>query len=331
MRRRNATAIAATIAAACLTLAGCSTESPQSDVAAAEPGTATTIHIVQAPLTDFAPVWVAQAQGFFADEGLEVVTDSGGATTSAEAVALIVSGDYEFVSSASFGVALAMDQGIDIGLAVGLSAYPSAEDNRQLATVVTAAGPDTIEDLGAGPVVAVNGMGGLTNVAFAAGLDDAGLTGISPAYQAAAMPTIGDLVATGSAAAGVVAEPWVTAAQADPALKVIDYPGSMLPEGATAIGLATTRAYAEANPETVAGLRAALEAANEWIADEANRDELLEILAEHTGLDVELLGDSQLPTYSSAIDADATLDLLELFAEYGDLGNVPSIDQLVIG
>lgn len=310
---------------------GCSPSSPTEETTSSGSGPAalTEVKIVEAPLLDFAPVWVGQEQGFFEAEGLTVVSDGGGATTSAEAVALVMSGEYQFVSSALFAAAMAAEQGMDIQMAVALSEYPAPEDNRQIGTVVAAGSAASASDLPEGATVAVNGIDGLTNVVFKAALAEDGVSrGFS--YQAGPMPTLTELVATGSAAAAVVAEPWVTAAAGDAAVEVIDYPGRALPGGAVAIGLVTTSSFAADNGDTVTALRNALESSIAWIEDPANAEPLIELLASKTGLDPELIRSAQLPQYGAQIEKTASRGLLELFATHGALGSVPNIDDLLV-
>lgn len=310
---------------------GCSSSPSTEETASPSsvPAALTEVKIVEAPLLDFAPVWVGQEEGFFEAEGLTVTSDGGGATTSAEAVALVMSGEYQFVSSAIFAAAMAAEQGMDIQMAAALSEYPEPEDNRQIGTVVAAGSAASPAELSEGATVAVNGIDGLTNVVFKAALAEDGITR-EFSYQAGPMPTLTELVATGSAAAAVVAEPWVTAAASDAAVEVIDYPGRALPGGAVAIGLATTSGFAAENGDTVTALRNALEASIAWIEDPMNTEPFMELLASKTGLDPELIRSAQLPQYNARIEKTASRDLLELFARYGALGSAPSIDDLLV-
>lgn len=76
---------------------------------------------ISAPGLDFAPVYVAQALNYFADEGIdmELVTIRGGAATTAA----LKTGEVQFGGNAAQDVVLAREQGID---AIAMGAFPLA-------------------------------------------------------------------------------------------------------------------------------------------------------------------------------------------------------------
>src|SRR5690606_19632350 len=64
------------------------------------------------PIADTAPIYVGDAQGFFADEGLDLTIET--ATGGAAIVPAVVSGDYQFGFSNQLSLMVAADKGLDI-------------------------------------------------------------------------------------------------------------------------------------------------------------------------------------------------------------------------
>lgn len=104
----RAIAATAALAAAALALAGCSTSTPD---AAGEAEKSVTFALDWAPNTNHIGVYVAEAEGYFADAGLDVEILPYGSTSSTQ---LVSAGEADFGIGGQSGVQMARTSGLDV-------------------------------------------------------------------------------------------------------------------------------------------------------------------------------------------------------------------------
>jgi NitT/TauT family transport system substrate-binding protein len=239
------------------------------------------IRVGALPVGDMAPLYLAVQEGFFEDEGLDVEIQQipGGAA----GVPAMVSGELQFSSSNWVSVILAASEGLELeiviensGNATGVNAILTGADSPL----------QSVADL-AGQSVAVNTLGGPTEIVVRECLRGNGLDPGDYSLVEIPFPDQGSAIAEGQIAAGLVAEPFVTLGTEQGQRVLVDTP-TCTPrlEGWPLIGWAATAEYTAENPEVAAAFARAMDEAIAFAAD--NPDAVNEIVQTFTSLTPEL-------------------------------------------
>jgi len=328
--RTMKTVLIASAVAGSLALAGCSSDGGETPGDGSGEADVVSVKIVEFPIPDFAPVWAAEAQGYFTDEQLDVSYDEGGVKTSTDAVPLLVSGTYDLALGAGSSTAQARQQGLPIQIVVGSSQYGHEDgDDNSIAIIARADGPESLADLAAGDVVGVNGLGSATHTYARSAIDQAGADSAALEYQNVPNQTAPELVLNGSVAASTLIEPFLTAALQNPDIKVIGYPSALIATGTPTLSFVASESYIADHADVIDRFRSAVQSGADWLNDPANREEALALIAEHTGLPAELLSNLVLPNYSTAISPELLAQQLDLFVDYGVLEQAPPLDEIL--
>lgn len=182
MKHSRIGVIAGAVSALALTLAACGgNPTPESDDAAPEAETTelqeVTVGIVQLPI--FAPIYVADAQGYFEDEGIDVQLEN--VKSGADAIPLAASGQIDVVAAGfSAGFFSSIDSGLEV-VTVGSMGVTGPEGEDPASALVVSkelhdSGEVTdVADL-EGRKIGVLGGGGATGAFFTSlALEEAGL------------------------------------------------------------------------------------------------------------------------------------------------------------
>lgn len=315
------------IIASALIVTGCSS----TPSAPSTPGGPTAVTMLKGGALGFAPSWVAQEKGFFAEENIDVTLQANSAGSTADSAALLVSGDFTLVPSNIGDVANASLQGIPLQMVVSMNTVGGPDDGEN-SMIVKSDGPDSLVELAEpGTVLGITGgekavLGVLTRYA----IDQAGGDSTAVQIQSVPFPQIADSVLNGTVAGGPLIQPFLTRAEADPGLKNIGSITSALAPNSPQVGLVATEQWVADNPTAVTGVQNAIAKAIEWMGDPANEEEFQAILAEYLSMDpasVAML--TTLPHYSATMGADATQTYLDIWTEYGALPSEVDANELV--
>ena len=277
------------------------------------------------PVADMAGLYLADQEGYFAEEGLEVTiqTVPGGAA----GVPAMVAGDLQFSTTTWPSLILAKSEGLDL-----MMVQENSGNAPGVNAILTAAGAPYQDgaDL-EGQTIAVNLLGGVTEIQVRDCLKSAGLE--PGEYSLAEIPFPDQVAAieSGQIQAGLVAEPFVTISKDQGARVIIDTP--VCNEGMKTfpvLGWATTAEYADENPQVTAAFQRAVERGMELA--ESDPETVSEIVQTFTALSPELATRMTQPGWledraPSLERAEYTQDLM---LEYGLLDEpVGDLESLV--
>jgi NitT/TauT family transport system substrate-binding protein len=335
-RRRRGFLVAASVAAILgLGLTACSADSGGTG-AAGEGGAAAAdcadfaqdVRIAQAPVSDFAPVWVALEEGFFEDNGLTVELGEPGGT-GAESVALINSGQVDMVAGSPSAMLLAAAQGIMTQVVSGMTTFPDAEDRDPAIVVVRAdSGITRLADL-EGKTVGVTSINSQQQTKVMGAVKaDGGDPGMIEFIQVPT-PSMGALVESGEIDAAQPFEPVGTQLVGTGDFKAIGYANWQSIGGAPAMFLASTPDWIEENACAVGATQTAIANAVDFINDDANRDRFIEILAEYTKADPAVLADARMDDYTVEFSEDDYDKLMKHLMEFGVLAGEVDVAPLI--
>ena len=278
-----------------------------------DPDNPVAITVGTLPAGDYAPLYIAQQEGYFEEEGLEVTieTIAGGAV----GVTQLVSGELDFSSATWANVLAAVSQ--DLPIMVVREGSNSAKEGINGVIVREDAGFESIEDL-RGQTLSVNTLQSATEVQIRDCLATGGLEPGDYELVEVPFPEVGAAVSQGRIAGGLVPEPFITIGEAE-GLTSLFAPSvcNEDQEASPLINWNTSRQFAEQNPEVVAAFVRAMDRATaDAIADE---QVVRDILPTFTTLTPELAAEITTPSFTE----DGTPDLegaqltMELMLEYG--------------
>lgn len=308
--------IAAAVAAIALTglVAGCAagTEEP-SGGQTLDPANPVAITVGTLPAGDYAPLYIADQEGYFEEEGLDVTIEiiAGGAV----GVTQLVSGELDFTSATWANTLAAVSQGLEV-MVVREGTNSAKEGINGL--IALEDGPiQSVDDL-RGQTISVNTLQSATEVQIRDCLATAGLDADDYELVEVPFPEVGAAVTQGRIAAGFVPEPFITIGAAQGLVSVLS-PSvcNDRQENSPLINWNTSKSFADQNPEVVAAfVRAMDKATADAVADE---QVVRDILPTFTTLTPELADAITTPSFT----ADGTPDLegaelvMELMLEYG--------------
>lgn len=278
------------VLAMCLTLAvvGCGGQSGDEE--------RTKIRLVSTGSVMTLPVWVAQEQGYFEANGVdvedEIITTKVGAQ-----VPSLLGRQYDLGQVTGPVLISSAESGVDIVAASG-GATSSAGDENTLLIVKSDSGIDSPQDL-EGKRMAAPSVSGNVNTGTMYWLKSKGVDTDSVEVVAAASPNMPDLLTTGKVDAAQVSMPFAGRLLGS-GYKSLKDVGLTLGDPTLMITWASDRTWAEENEQAVVGFRNAIDQASDWI--DANNGGAIELLMEKTDVPDEYKPYTNLATYSSKIE-----------------------------
>lgn len=307
--------VAGAVAALALTglIAGCTSAPTEPAVETLDPDNPVAITVGTLPAGDYAPLYIAQQEGYFEEEGLEVTIEiiAGGAV----GVTQLVSGELEFTSATWGNTLLAVSQGLEIQV---VREGTDANKEGINGLLVQADGPiQSVEDL-RGQTVSVNTLASATEVQIRDCLASEGLEPGDYELVEVAFPDAAAAVSQGQIAAGFVPEPFITIG-ASQGLEPLFYP-SVCNERQSELPLINwnvAASYAEANPAVVAAFVRAMDKATKLAIDD--EQVVRDILPTFTTLTPELAAEITLPSFveDGTPDLEGAEKMMDLLVEYG--------------
>ncbi len=268
------------------------------------------------------PMYLGVEKGFFQERGLDVTISV--LANGTVAIPQVVSGQNQF-SAASFApVVEAVEQGLPIQVVGAANIIPTDDDTEFQGIIVRA--DFSGDDLSGASSIAAQSA--LLDPVQADSVEHFGADYESLSIVQVPLPSIGDTVASGGADFGVLNQPFLSMALANPDLKLLSYitPDESLPgtPGAVYIGQV---AYMQANPEvTQAFMEAVVES---YTYAQENQQEAADFVPE-TGLSDQVPPLVALGEYAAGgVSKEKFQELLDLFSEWGvNPGGITADDLL---
>lgn len=309
------------LVAAVLAIASCGANTSGTDGNQQEQ--VTTVKVGVIPIADVAPLYLGIEKGFFTDESLEVEPQiaQGGAAI----VAATVSGDNQFGFSAVPPLLIAKSKDVPIRLAAnGVNVPEGPKDN--VALVVK---PDsditTAKDL-EGEVIAVNALQALDELTVRASLKEAGVDLSAVDFIEVPFPDMIGTLESGRVAAIAVAEPFLSAAQAQ-GMKALLYPHQVMGEGATLSAYFTSENFIRDNEKAVERFQTAMEKSLDYASD--HPEEVREVLPSYTKIPADQAQEIVLPAWTPEIKESSVEKFANLLTEFGLTSTPPSTEGFI--
>ena len=227
------------------------------------------------PITNYGVVYLAAKEGLFQAEGLNVTPRMMGG---ANAIAALVGGDFDIAGITWTSFVLAYNRGIEL---VPVSEADRGVPGNAMYLVKEDSPIRTTADL-LGKKVGVVTVGGACDYLLNDDIRKKGLDYKTVAYTPIGVPDMAPTLLRGGIDAACIPEPILTAVKAQGGLRSIMDAFAGENNNWPIVGFSVTKQFADANPNTVAALRRALEKALKMANQ--NPDKLRELYPTYTTL-----------------------------------------------
>ncbi|NRQ34404.1 ABC transporter substrate-binding protein [Nonomuraea sp. NN258] len=282
----------------------------------------TTIKVGALPIIDVAALYIANAKGYFKDEGLTVepVVITGGAA----AMPQIKSGALDISQTNYVSTFAAVSKGEKIKLVADM--YQATP--KTFVIMVPKDSPiQTVADL-KGKTVLVNNLRNIATLAVTSQLKAAGLTEADVKFAEKPFPDMGNALSAGQADAIWINEPFITANTAKHGFRVIA--DTMTGEMADfpIAGWMATDEWVQENPKTLAAFQRAIAKAQRLAA--GDRKEVESIITTYTKIDAQTASTMTLGTYPATLTAERLQKVADIMLAHKYLDSPVDVKSVIV-
>lgn len=323
MRRGPALAV---LLAAVLTIAACSSGDSGSNSGSGDrsPDSVTTVNFATVPVLTVGPLYLGIKRGFFADEGLDVKTQT--IQNGAAITAAMTSGDVQFASSALAPTIVAASKGLPLQLvtttaSVGPPDSQTAPYGDAVLMVKKGAPFHSVQDL-AGRTIVVNALNAGLELVVKATFDRLGVDPDSLKFLVVPFPDMATALDGGQVDAIAVVDPFVSdnKQRADVLQDLYPYDPGTGKQFLSSVYY-TTSSYAKSHHDIVEKFAAAMGKAQAY--GSAHPDEVRQVIPTYTGLSASVVGGLALPEFPEKFSTDDYDSEVDLMLKYGLIKEKP--------
>jgi len=268
------------------------------------------------PVAEYFTVYVAQDQGFFKQQGLDVNVQV--MSNAASIVPSVINGQLTFGTTATPPFLEAVEKGLPLkGVSASASTPSGAENDTGAVLVAQGSSIQKVTDL-AGKKVAVNQLGALPQVVVAARIKQEGGDPKAVNFVAMPFPDMAGALQQGRVDAILTVEPFLTKALQSGGFRSIAplYAG-VYPSGTTDTLIFGSSQYVQQNAATVLKFQHALEQADQLVTQ--NPQVLRDTLVKHGGVSQPVANAIKLPTYAAQFNTSGMQNVADLMQQTGFL------------
>lgn len=309
-----------------LALAACGSGSPSggADSSADAQGSLEQITVGVIPIVDTAPIWLGEAKGFFAEEGLDLEIET--ATGGSAIVPGIQSGSYDFAFSNLISVMVANDKGLDMEfVANGIST--TGDESSDVGSVLVK-GDSKIsspKDL-AGKKVSVNNLSNIGDTTIKSIVEADGGDPESIEFVEVPFPDAPAALENGIVDAAWILEPFQSSAM-DAGAKMLSANFAEFDPELDVAGYFTSAQYAQENPEVTQKFTTAMNKSLDYA--QQHPDEVRDIVGTYTKISEDVRAGMVLPRFRADFNREAVQKLGDAAQSYGTLSKLVDIEKLL--
>lgn len=274
----------------------------------------TKIRVSTLPIIDSAPMQVAIAKGFFAEEGLEI--DTTPTTTGAAGLPAVAAGQIQIAFSNIISITLGAKQGLPFQIiAAGSSTGTTPPD---LAGLVVKKGSTirTGKDL-EGKRLAVNARNNVTWLYARAWVQATGGKPEAVTFLEVPFPQMIDAVKGDRVDAAFVVEPFLSAGVGSGDVSHIAWPYNAIQKEIPIAQYAATKSFIAQNPDLIERWVRAYNKGVDWTNRNNGSDELIKIITGYTRLSPNQVKSLKIPPFLKTVDPAALDSVVRLMGQHG--------------
>lgn len=262
-------------------------------------GDTTTVTVGMIPTASFAPIYVAQEKGYFADEGLKV--DVKVVSNAASIVPSVLNGQMQFGTAATPPFLVAVSKGLPIEGVVNSAGTASSQDKDTGCIMVRS--DSLVKDLKdlVGKNVATNQLGSLPHVAATAILTENGVDAKAVGFAPMPFPDMLGALKQDRVDALLIVEPFMTQGLKSGGVTCMSALYTRVYEpGTTDTLVLSSKDYIASHPKVVDGFANAIKKANKLVANDPQV--LRDALVKYSHMDQEVANAVHLSEYTTSFD-----------------------------
>jgi NitT/TauT family transport system substrate-binding protein len=290
-------------------------------------GGSETVNVGVLPISAVAPVYLGIDKGFFREQGLDVKPQvaQGGAAIVPE----VVSQDVAFGYANPGSILLANAKGLPLQI-VSEGNQNAEQESSDPETLVAKASTITDPKQLEGQKVAVDTLGGLTELSVRDALRKLGVDDSKVTFVEIGFPDMGTALDSGRVAAAAMNEPFVTQQVRAGGMRELTHPFfAALGPGASISEYFTSAQYARAHPDTVTRFQTAMKRSLAYA--QAHPDEVRDIVRTYTKTDPATLQAMKLTSFSPDLNTASIRKIADLMVQYGQLDAQPRDFTTLLG
>ncbi len=328
MKKRIFGALGA-VAIATLAMSGCASDplSPTETTGPAEssaPAELTKISVVVAPI-HFEPAYIADREGFFAEEGLEVEIIPGGAPTAN--IARAVSGEVDITTGSLGTLVTSAAQGVPV-IGIAGNGYTSPDNATSGVLALKSSGIETPGDL-AGRTVGIQGLNTGSEIPLFLAAEAHGIDPLSIERVEIASAGMETALVEGTVDAVLASAPQYNQILARDDVHLVSNPSTEYMAGTPVTVWVVSTDWLADNADTASAFVRAMEKAQAFYEDPANLDAILDITAEISQVDRANLSANSLIPVSVAFDLKQSNVQADGFYTFGIISKAVNIDDIL--
>lgn len=284
----------------------------------------TSVSVVVAPI-QFESTYVAQREGYFEEEGLNVKIVRGADPTSN--IARVVSGEVDITTGSLGTLITSAAAGVPV-VGIAGNGYTSAKS--ATSGIITMASSDikSPADL-AGRTVGIQGLNTGSEIGMFLAAEDHNIDPLAIERVELASPGMETALVEGTIDAVLASAPFYGQLMARDDVKLISNPSTEYLAGTPVTMWTVNQQWLGKNTETADAFVRAMQKAEKFYLDPANADSILDITAEVSDVDRATLTPAALIPVSVAIDEKQATVQVDAFSKYGIIKTPVSIDQIL--
>jgi NitT/TauT family transport system substrate-binding protein len=267
------------------------------------------------PIFDVAPMYAANAQGYFTAENLSVTTEA--ITTGAVGIPALVSGAFDVAYSNSTSVLAAIAQGLDLRIILeGAVTQPKARS--AVALFARKGEPLKSGKDFEGKTIAINGIRNVQWMVMRTWVKETGGNPDKVEYLELPLPAMLEAIKTKRVDAALLIDPLTTLALTDPAVELVDYIFKRSYRGGATAFWVTTGQMVAQRLQTIRGFQRAYKSGIAWCDANIGKPTYVDLLASYTHLEPALITRMQLGAFITAsVTPSSVTKLQQLMVENG--------------
>lgn len=327
MKKRVLSSIGAA-AVAVLALAACASDPLAEEGATAgadgASGDLTEVSVVVAPI-HFEPAYIAQQEGYFEEQGLDVEIIAGASPTAN--IARVVSGEVD-ITTGSLGTAVTSSaQGVPVTM-IGGNGYTSPDFATSGVITMGTSDIESVADL-EGRTIGIQGLNTGSEIPLFLAAEAAGIDPLSIERVELASAGMETALVEGTVDAVLASAPHYNQLMERDDIQLLSNPSTEYMAGTPVTTWMVSDSWLETNAETAGAFVSAMEEAQAFYEDPANIEAVLDITAEVSQVErASLTADSLIPV-SVAIDEEMATVQVDAFTKYGLVDTPVTLDDFL--
>jgi NitT/TauT family transport system substrate-binding protein len=272
------------------------------------------LHVSIVPIYAVSPHFAADAQGYFAAEGIAVTTQP--TQSGVVGIPALMSGSFDIAYSNSISVLTALERGLDLRIIAEATLIPTKPPDGGALFKRKGENLSSGKDL-EGKIVGINARYDIQWLVMQGWIKKTGGDLDKITYREVPVPSAIDALKNKQVDAALVLDPFMTIGFADPSIELLGWPLMTVMPGLPSSLWVVSGTTADTRAELVRAYVRAFMKGVAWVNANIGNQAYLELVSSYTKADLKLLAKMYTAKQPTAINADEINGVAAVMREYG--------------